>query len=231
MSLRDGVLRILGVLIVGLAVSIIALRLTRTFPLADESFLPSSFVTHTSMWVLSILLVALFTKGRMGDYGFTGGSFRFTPKILLWMVPTGVMSVMGFIASRSGGEIQEVVELSKLQNIIFIWIYASISEEIFTRGLLQSLLSPLMKYGVHPFNRVRLSVPVLFSGLYFGGMHIVLIDRLGPAVVVTIVLTTFLGIVAGYYRERTDSLIPAIIIHALFNVGGMLPMWLLNWIF
>jgi membrane protease YdiL (CAAX protease family) len=39
-----------------------------------------------------------------------------------------------------------------------------------------------------------------------------------------------LGIVAGYNREKTGSLIPAIIIHALFNIGGMLPMWLLTWL-
>jgi membrane protease YdiL (CAAX protease family) len=231
MNLRNCASRIVGALVIGLAVFTIALSLTRAFPLADDSFLPSSFITHTSVWVLSILLIAIVSRGRLETYGLTGGSFRFTPRILLWMVPTAVMSVMGFAASRSGGEIQEVVGLSKLQNIIFVWVYASVSEEIFTRGLLQSFLSPLRKYGISPFNRGRLSVPVLFSGLYFGGMHIVLIDRLGPAVVVTIVLTTFLGLVAGHYRERTGSLVPAIIIHALFNVGGMLPMWLLNWIF
>jgi membrane protease YdiL (CAAX protease family) len=55
----------------------------------------------------------------------------------------------------------------------------------------------------------------------------VAINKLGPPV---IVLTTLLGLVAGYYREKTGSLIPAIIIHALFNVGGMLPMWLLSWL-
>ena len=59
-------------------------------------------------------------------------------------------------------------------------------------------------------------------------MHIVAIDKMGPPV---IVLTSLLGIVAGYYREKTGSLIPAIIIHALFNIGGMLPMWLLTWFF
>jgi membrane protease YdiL (CAAX protease family) len=70
-------------------------------------------------------------------------------------------------------------------------------------------------------------LPVLFSGLYFGLMHVVAINKLGPPV---IVLTTLLGLVAGYYREKTGSLIPAIIIHALFNIGGMLPMWVLSWL-
>jgi membrane protease YdiL (CAAX protease family) len=73
-----------------------------------------------------------------------------------------------------------------------------------------------------------LSLPVIFGGLYFGMMHIVAIKRMGPLV---ILFTTLLGLVAGYYREKTKSLIPAIIIHALFNIGGSLPMWILSWIF
>lgn len=230
MNIKNPAVRILIALVMGLAISIITLKLTDIFSLPEEGSLPSSFITHTFMWVISILVIIVLTKGRIINYGFTRGSYKLTPKIFLWTVPTGILSVMSFVASRSGGEIQEVIELSKLQIIIFVWIYASINEEIFTRGLLQSFLSPLTKYGVSPFNRGRLSVPVLFSGLYFGAMHIVLVDRLGPAVVSVIILTTFLGIVAGYYREKTGSLIPAIIVHALFNVGGMLPIWLLNWI-
>ena len=136
-----------------------------------------------------------------------------------------VISVMGFIASRSGAPVEEALGFSYLQDIVFIWVYASICEEVFTRGLLQSFLSPLTRYGINLSKRLRLSLPVLFSGFYFGLMHIVVIDKMGPPV---IVLTTLLGLVAGYYREKWGSLIPAIIIHALFNVGGMLPMWILS---
>ena len=31
-----------------------------------------------------------------------------------------------------------------------------------------------------------------------------------------------LGIIAGYYREQTNSLIPAIMVHMCFNIGGSL---------
>jgi membrane protease YdiL (CAAX protease family) len=37
-----------------------------------------------------------------------------------------------------------------------------------------------------------------------------------------------LGTVAGYYRDQTKSLVPAILIHALFNVGGSLRFWILG---
>jgi membrane protease YdiL (CAAX protease family) len=48
---------------------------------------------------------------------------------------------------------------------------------------------------------------------------------LAAAVAVPVILLAMLlGLVAARYRERTESLLPAIIVHALFNMGGMLPL-------
>jgi membrane protease YdiL (CAAX protease family) len=220
--------RVLIALLMGLAISVITLQLTRLFSLSEDSFIPSSFVTHTFMWLLSIIIIYILTKGKLRDYGFTKGKFQLTPKIFLWVVPMAVLSTLAFIGSRLAGEVEEANALLYLQDIIFIWIYASICEEIFTRGLLQSFLSPLRGYGFVLAKKWRISLPALFSGLYFGGMHIVLFNRMGLAVVVPMILAALLGIAAGYHREKTESLIPAIIIHGLFNVGGALPMWLLS---
>jgi len=222
-------LRLPTVLIMGLAISIVTLKAPGIFKVTETS--PpwlSAFITHTFMWILSILITILLTKGEIRNYGFTKGKFQLTPRIFLWVLPMAILSVMGFFASRSGEDVKETLELFHLQDIVFIWIYASICEEVFTRGLLQGFLSPLTRYGINLSKKLRLSLPVLFSGLYFGMMHIVAIDRIGPPV---ILFATLLGIISGYYREKTESLIPAIIIHALFNIGGMLPMWLLTWLF
>ncbi len=222
-------LRLPTALVMGLAISIVTLKAPDIFKVTETS--PpwlSAFITHTFMWILSILITILLTKGEIRNYGFTKGKFQLTPRIFLWVLPMAILSVMGFIASRSGEDVNGILELFHLQDIVFIWIYASICEEVFTRGLLQGFLSPLTKYGFTLLKRWRLSLPVLFSGLFFGMMHIVAIDKLGPPV---ILFTSALGIIAGYYREKTESLIPAIIIHALFNIGGMLPMWLLSWLF
>jgi membrane protease YdiL (CAAX protease family) len=43
-------------------------------------------------------------------------------------------------------------------------------------------------------------------------------------------MATFLGLVAARYREKTGSLLPAIIVHALFNIGSMLPLWTILWL-
>jgi len=222
-------LRLPLALVMGLAISVITLGVPRILGAtgADPSWL-GAFVTHSCMWILSILVILLLNRGSLTGYGFTKGSFRLGGKIFLWVIPTAVLSVLGFIALRSGAPVKPGLGYSPLQSILFVWIYASTCEEIFTRGLLQSFLSPLAGYGFNLSKKLRLSLPVIFSGLYFGLMHIVAIDRMGPPV---IVLTTLLGLVAGYYREKSGSLIPAIIIHALFNVGGMLPMWVLSWLF
>jgi membrane protease YdiL (CAAX protease family) len=220
--------RLLAALCMGLAISVITLHLTGLFSISEDNFVPSSFVTHTLMWILSVALICVLSKGQLRNYGFSKAKFRLTPKIFLWMVPMAILSVLGFMGSRLAGEGELINGLVVLQDILFIWIYASISEEIFTRGLLQSFLSPLTKYGFMLVKRWRISLPVLFSGLFFGAMHIVLLKTMGPAVIMVMTMSAGLGIVAGYHREKTDSLIPAIIIHGLFNVGGALPMWLLS---
>jgi len=35
-------------------------------------------------------------------------------------------------------------------------------------------------------------------------------------------VTTLLGLYAGYHKERTNSLVPAIVIHLFYNMGGSL---------
>jgi membrane protease YdiL (CAAX protease family) len=215
-------------LIMGLAISAVTLAVPRLLGATQTGPVwPGAFVTHSCMWTLSLLAILLLNRGSLTSYGFTKGSFRLGGKIFLWVIPTAVLSVLGFVATRMGAPAKPGLGFSPLQSIVFVWIYASTAEEIFTRGLLQSYLSPLMGYGINLSKKLRLSLPVLFSGLYFGLMHVVAMHKMGPPV---IVLTALLGLVAGYHREKTGSLIPAIIIHALFNVGGMLPMWLLSWL-
>lgn len=221
-------LRLPIALALGLVISILALEAPGLLGVTEASPLwLSAFCTHSLMWILSILTVIPLTKRRMKDYGFTKGRFRLTGKIFLWILPTATLSVMGFLASRAGAEPESSLGPSPLQTILFVWFYATLAEEVFTRGLLQSFLSPLARYGINFSRKLRLSLPVLFSGLYFGMMHVVAVDKMGPPV---ILLATLLGIVAGYYREKTESLIPAMIIHALFNIGGSLPVRVLSWL-
>ena len=217
------------VLAVGLAaaVALAALFASRLVRVPAASFFPSSFVTHSLMLALSVAAMFLISKGRLELYGFTEGTYRFSPRILLWVLPTAVLAIVGAVTSH-GQAPRGFIDLTKPQTIVFVWVYASICEEVLTRGLLQTLLSRGAEAGAA--NSRCLSMPVVVSGLFFGAMHIVLVRFMGFGAIPVIVLATGLGLVAAHYREKTGSLIPAIVIHALFNIGSSLPLWVMQWL-
>jgi membrane protease YdiL (CAAX protease family) len=114
-----------------------------------------------------------------------------------------------------------------LQTIVFIWICSSFCEEVLVRGLLQTMLGPRTEAAA-PDPRWW-TIPSVISAVFFGAMHLVLVPLLGPAAIPIILMATFLGFVAAHYRQATGSLLPAIGVHMLFNIGGSLPLWLILW--
>jgi len=211
---------------VAAAVALGALYLGWLAKLPESGFVPGSFVTHSVMLVASVGIIRMWPGRRFADFGFTWGTYRFRPRILLWALPTAVLSLAGALASGKSESGSAVTGMqSHLQLVLFVWIYASVCEEVLTRGLLQTLVA-----GTNEGRRApaRFSMPVVVSALFFGAMHLVLLGRMGPAAAVPIVLATLLGYLAARYREATGSLIPAIMVHALFNIGGMLPGWIIG---
>lgn len=210
------------------AVALMAMYAVSLVRVPPGSFFPPSFVTDSAMLGLSVAAMWLLSKGQLERYGLTKGTYKFNPRILMWVLPTAVLSTVSAFASPAGRDTSGFSELSKLQLVVFVWVYASISEEVLTRGLLQTLLTGDSQREVPAPH--RLSMPVLVSALFFGSMHIVLVKSMGPMVIGVILLAVFLGLIAARYRERTGSLLPAIIVHALFNIGGMLPLWVIQWL-
>jgi membrane protease YdiL (CAAX protease family) len=215
-------------LVLAAGVALAAMYAARLVGVSLASFLPASFVTHTVMFVLSVAAMWLLSKGRLDLYGITRGTYKFSPRILMWVLPTAVLSLASTVASPGGQGPGFPIELTKCQIVVFVWIYASICEELLTRGLLQTLLGGNSRVGAGAPR--KLSMPVIVSALFFGAMHLVLVKSMGFAAVPVIVVVVFLGLVAARYRERTGSLLPAIIVHALFNIGGTLPLWVIQWL-
>jgi len=175
---------------------------------------------HTTMLFLSFLIILILSKGRISTYGFKLTRDIQLKQITLWSL--GIEAVGTLIQSFIPGEEATFFEEFSFPRIVIsIWIYASICEEVLTRGLIQSYLNSLAKYGFTLF-KARVSLPVLVAALFFGSMHLALLTMgVGGFVVFTIVFFAFiLGIIAGYYREKTGSIIPAIIIHMAFNISG-----------
>ena len=209
------------------AIALFALYVGRVVPLPSGGFVPRSFVTHSVMLALSLGLIWIMSRGLPALYGLTRGTYRFRPTILLWALPVAALSLPAALGAGRGEGTGAMGDFGRLQGVIFVWIYASVSEEVLTRGLLQTLLSVGPSGGAR---RARFSMPVVLSALFFGAMHVVLFESMGPAAVPVIAMVTLLGFVAAHYRETTGSLIPAVVVHALFNVGGMLPIWIAHWL-
>ncbi len=188
-------------------------------------------VESLSMLIFSVLIILIINKGKLSNYGFTIGknvryvkiiALSFAISIVIIIVTGIVANILQSIFPADGGQ-HFVSEYSFLETVIFVWIIASICEEVFTRGLIQGYLTSLKKYGFKLF-RKYISVPVFVSALFFGAMHIMLITTgMNVYMVFAVVISTFiLGLIAGHYREKTDSLIPAIIVHMIFNISGTL---------
>lgn len=186
--------------------------------------------THISMLILSILLILLLNKGSLKDYGFKLWRLGSFYKIIILSVGIGFISdVLGNILSFSDDQTFPTGNFTLPEIVIYVWLLASIAEEVLFRGLIQSFLNPLKNIKIKLFSKT-ISFPVIFSAVSFGLIHLALITA-GVDIFIVLTIVFFgiiLGIIVGYYRENTGSLIPAIIVHMSFNIGSYLGSYLLR---
>ncbi len=111
-----------------------------------------------------------------------------------------------------------VLRLAKYMEIIYI---QPSTEEIVFRGLIQTYLSSRITSSFSLL-RFRISHAAMVSALLFSLARLLLLTKgAGAAQVTMIEISTFiLGLAAGYFRETTGSLVPAVIIHMFFNIWG-----------
>lgn len=178
------------------------------------------FVSHTTMWAVSLILILFLSRGKVRSFGFCLGRNYKMAWILIPGAAVGVALTTVLHLFPEGSRAFQP-EYSFVQTVIFVWFYASVSEELLTRGLIQSFLAPLTEYGFAVFG-IRISLPVLTGALFFGLMHAALLTTgMGLLPVMSIVVfAAVLGLIAGYHKEQTGSLIPAMLVHAFGNLGG-----------
>ncbi len=189
----------------------------------------SRLITGGAPWVkqvalktalaLAALALIKFRGGPLADYGFRRAQ---APR---WLRSMGGGAAIGAMASFlvliAGGQgMSGVVKgYSPLQLLLVVGLYSSLTEEIFTRGWLQSSLAQ-WKDDVY----LGIPYPAWVSGLFFGSMHLSLIMAGVDAVTCTVIpiATACLGLWCGVIRERTLSVWPAVAAHVAFNLGSPL---------
>lgn len=198
----------------------------------NSSFFPSTFISHSTMLLLSI--IAIITLKKEVNFKISAPKFRTILKpILLGIAVTIVINILLTIATKIvGGEPAVhplVAQMKPMQVLIFVFFYASFAEEILFRGFLLNLLRPLKTKGATLFNR-KISLPVIISAAAFGLSHLILITAGVDALfLVRVVSFTFLlGLVAGYYQEKYDNTTYAIIVHMAGNSLAVIAIFVMS---
>ena len=188
----------------------------------ESDKLISSFLLQTMFLVFSVLFAFLFTKGKMSDYGFKISKGIPFIKIFLtvFIVELIITAIFLFIPMEGEGHFAD--DFTFWQIVALVWIWASTCEEVFTRGLILGFLQPVNNYGIKIRN-IHFSLPVIVSAFIFMLMHVPLLFMgIDTVLGIQILISTFaLGIIAGFYREQTGSLVPAIFAHMMANILGM----------
>ena len=179
------------------------------------------------MVLLSIIIMLVIPGYTLKDFGFRKPEKVKYFKIiwLTFVVVIGGMIVFGSLCmgllNNIFGDVEEPLagmggDQSFLTIVFSIWLWSSITEEIYTRGLFQSLLDKLKNYRF-----LRLSLPVWLSGIAFGLLHISIYEP-GRLFFTMFIVTQAiaLGLLAAHYREKSRSLYPAIMVHILGNIYG-----------
>jgi len=196
----------------------------------DMSFYTGNVVLKIYMLMMSIGLILILNNGTLKNYGFNKPkNIKYLKMILVTAVVTyasifiGSVVFQGILSNIFPSENTKTFPNPKsiIEMVLTVWIWSSICEEIFVRGLLQGFMQNLNDRKIWKF-----SLPVVVSGLLFGLMHLGLLGAgmekwfVGMIVFQAIVL----GFLTAYYREKTESIIPAILIHFLANLFGSLPL-------
>ena len=219
--------RLLIGLLLTFSVCVVAVVLRNVVKL-DSEFFPSFALSGFIILVLAVVLIVAFRNQL--DYRIAVPKFNQIWKpVLIGLLATIVLNLLtGIVTLIISGRVEGHPALENtlvLQYVLFIFILAPVAEEHLFRGFLQNYLKPLGDKGITVFHR-RISLPVLIAALAFSLCHLgLLASGVGAAFMIRTALFTFiLGTIAGYYQEKYNNIVPAILVHMAGNLLGVLAV-------
>ena len=194
----------------------------------NSCIVEDSVLNHGTMLVLSVLLILAFKK--QVKYRIAMPKLKQVLKPILFgflcaVVINVVLSIVTVIVTGSVQKHPLLGNTTFLKNFLSVFILASIGEEFLFRGFFQNYLKPLGVWGFKIFKR-RISLPVLISALTFSAAHLILLaSGVDTMFIIRILVFTFvLGLIAGYYQEKHDNHIFAILVHMAGNLMGLISV-------
>jgi membrane protease YdiL (CAAX protease family) len=187
-------------------------------PLLDSVPWLRHFIIKTVL--VGLAFVAMAYEGRpLPEFGFRR-SLPWRRRLLLAGFGLGALASVLVLVTPARGMTAVLEGFGFVALVLSIWIYSSITEEIFTRGWYQSAVMPVGPVG--EIGAATQNAVIASSAILFGSMHLSLLWTGTDlwTVVIIVTLTTLLGWAAAAARHKSGSLIPAILVHVLFNIGG-----------
>jgi membrane protease YdiL (CAAX protease family) len=182
--------------------------LHRAPPWANQAIL------KTALLAAALALILADRRRSAADYGFRRPvSPHWTRQILLGGVLGAIATTLIFITPAEGMR-RTLAGFGLLDLVLWIWLYSTFTEEVFTRGWFQTIVTGDQERAER--------AAIAASALLFGAMHLSLLFREADfwTVAIIVTMTTALGYVAAIARHRSFSIWPAIVAHLFFNVGG-----------
>lgn len=208
---------VLGTIVVAFVVLGLAMWLGSDLTAAAGMTAAPLFALGIAIYLVVILAVYLFAvRGTangwpaLGLRGFhQGWLFALPVLVVVQLIGMGVINTLLVMPFLGGGEFQNpqieaitgggaLTQRDLVLLMLLIAVVAPIAEELFFRGMLYPLL------------RRRWSAPmaIVLNGLLFALIHVIPVILPG---------LFFVGLVLAWVRERSGSLWPCILLHALQN--------------
>jgi membrane protease YdiL (CAAX protease family) len=162
--------------------------------------------------LVALILMFLLAQGSagIGEFGFRIPHSRYLAVATVFGLALGMaVTFLGHLFPSKPPF--DVSRFAPWMIGLYFIIGSPIQEEIIFRGLIQSVLERRWMITLPVFGG-SLSGAVVFTAMLFGIIHV----GVGAVVAIGAIV---LGLVAGELRRRSASLLPAIVVHALFNAA------------
>lgn len=222
---------LLGVII---TIIIFALTLTRKYIFTDFSISGQMLYKLSVELILSIIAIYLLKPN------FNIKPPKLIPALKVFFIGFGVtvliMVTLNLIeilitGKPNKGSHPVLNAMNIYQVFLFVFIGASITEEMLFRGFLLNIISPLKIYKLRLFKK-HIGLHIIISALLFGAAHLILLTTgVGFGFVYKIVIMTFIiGLFAGYFQEKYNNTSYAILTHMGANLMGVIGMLIMQFV-
>lgn len=173
-----------------------------------------------------VIFVKRKSKGNFKEFGFSLSDYKSLLKSFIIGI---VLVTIHIVVSRNfEGRGHYLNNYPITIKILIYGLLIPLSEEVFFRGWLQTLLTRRMTNSFQIY-KINLKFSIVIIAFLFCLFHslLYLADVSLSKTATVILFTFFLGIFSGYYRDKEKSLLPAIIMHISYNSAGILtPLFL-----